>query len=40
VHAYKNLKTSVLFSKVPENKNRRNFLKEGSNEGKVEQKYG
>jgi len=33
-------KTSVLYKKVSENENRRNFLKEGSNKGKLEQKYG
>jgi len=32
-------KTSVLYSKVSKNENRRNFLKVGSNEGKSEQKY-
>jgi len=36
------IKTSVLYSKVSEIKNRRNVLKEGSNEdeGRLEQKYG
>ena len=30
----------IIYSKVSENENRRNFLEEGSNEGKLEQKYG